>query len=918
MVRVSKRENDAEDEDVVHGPPRCCELTERAANRLLSSQSCSSSTRPPTGGARALVCCRQILVLSTPKTDSFRIVIPIPSCRKSIDLFLNTTLLLLFFNFFSTFDYCVLDAMSSIEEQEARAAQPMPTTPLHLSTHEEKVDTWSTREKLVLALSVATRGDQNWTGFRQTIKHYAEKDRPVDFFSNRSCATQYRKMLEEIEAPKRRREKKEDKKGRSAEEVPQELIIKKCKDEHLAELGNRIKAQITEYCENLAIIEKIKSGNYDKKWYAEICKQVKREIELKKQKEQQQQAATAQPPPPTTPVKSALSSAETVQPPATPTVSVAQAATTGDSVDASQLNDKTGTASVGKDETIPTPKATVVEPVTSPRITRSPEKAITSPSSSLPKLNSPPAAVLPRLKSPVKASQVVEDVKSEQPKLLPVLQDAKDELADKTAVETASGGTLKTDTDEGKSVATTTTSAAATSKEVAVVEKAKKEPPTTEVTKSAIPTPLQSRNIIALEHENSNDTIEEMEVDSVPVKAVLKTESQLKETTKAGSKAIDPVKQETPAVSKDVTAKAAEKAIVAETAATPVAAASSKTEEAAPKGVKRKEPSTEGEEPKLKAAVSTPAESTVVKKEEESSVANPIPASTLEGSTTKTTEESTESSTPATPAEPPAKRKSRSRVPKTPSSMNTRSTRSQTQIKVEQKDASSTTPVSAGRGGGAERASSRGASTSSKRNLSNSIDDTSLDNVYSEESSDVVGTAAAAAAAAANSTENDSTDTSDPAPVPIDNFWRRAALKVMTTIQANKHSGLFATEKSEASMKVRDYGTRLIDLNSIKKRINDGHIRDWVGLENAVCAMYNNVYMLHPINHPMSRAARAMEEMVVNQIKQSVTQPARRPGRPSARLSTPALATPEVQVKVDRRKTRGSISVEKPAGSKKR
>ena len=119
MVRVSKRENDAkdEDEDVVHGPPRCCELTERAANRLLSSQSCSSSTRPPTGGARALVCCRQILVLSTPKTDSFRIVIPIPSCRKSIDLFLNTTLLLLFFNFFSTFDYCGLEAMSSIEEQ---------------------------------------------------------------------------------------------------------------------------------------------------------------------------------------------------------------------------------------------------------------------------------------------------------------------------------------------------------------------------------------------------------------------------------------------------------------------------------------------------------------------------------------------------------------------------------------------------------------------------------------------------------------------------------------------------------------------------------------------------------------------------------------------------------------------------------
>lgn len=35
--------------------------------------------------------------------------------------------------------------------------QPLP----HLAT-EEKDDTWTTREKLVLALCVVTRGDQNW------------------------------------------------------------------------------------------------------------------------------------------------------------------------------------------------------------------------------------------------------------------------------------------------------------------------------------------------------------------------------------------------------------------------------------------------------------------------------------------------------------------------------------------------------------------------------------------------------------------------------------------------------------------------------------------------------------------------------------------------------------------------------------
>jgi bromodomain-containing protein 8 len=69
------------------------------------------------------------------------------------------------------------------------------------------LDEWNTHEQLCLASAVACSGDQNWMSVSRAIKGIVNSvnSRPADWFHSKLCATQYGKLLESVETPKRKK-----------------------------------------------------------------------------------------------------------------------------------------------------------------------------------------------------------------------------------------------------------------------------------------------------------------------------------------------------------------------------------------------------------------------------------------------------------------------------------------------------------------------------------------------------------------------------------------------------------------------------------------------------------------------------------------------------------------------------------------
>lgn len=61
------------------------------------------------------------------------------------------------------------------------------------------LDNWSTREQLFLAMAVLCSGDQNWMSVSRALKMMCGSNRPTDWFSQKFCAAQYGKLLENVE-----------------------------------------------------------------------------------------------------------------------------------------------------------------------------------------------------------------------------------------------------------------------------------------------------------------------------------------------------------------------------------------------------------------------------------------------------------------------------------------------------------------------------------------------------------------------------------------------------------------------------------------------------------------------------------------------------------------------------------------------
>nr|XP_019560481.2 bromodomain-containing protein 8 [Aedes albopictus] len=147
------------------------------------------------------------------------------------------------------------------------------------------LDKWSTKEKLCLASAVAHSGDQNWMSVSRSLKVLCGADRPGDWFSQKSCAAQYGKLLENVETPKRKKRTASERDGVAAVETPGESILRKLTQERMIELKKIIQEEAQQYTKVKEDIILIQRGVTDEMKLREMWKQIQTE---KAQKEKEQ------------------------------------------------------------------------------------------------------------------------------------------------------------------------------------------------------------------------------------------------------------------------------------------------------------------------------------------------------------------------------------------------------------------------------------------------------------------------------------------------------------------------------------------------------------------------------------------------------------------------------------------------------
>lgn len=150
------------------------------------------------------------------------------------------------------------------------------------------LDNWTVSEKLYLASAVASGGDQNWMSVSRSLKIICGTNRPHDWFSQKSCAAQYGKLLESVETPKRKKRNEKDA-NQSTVDTPIELIVRKLTQERIAVLEKCIQEEREEYAKIKEEIAAIENDQVDEQqlrdWWAEIENE-----EMRFEKEQQKHA----------------------------------------------------------------------------------------------------------------------------------------------------------------------------------------------------------------------------------------------------------------------------------------------------------------------------------------------------------------------------------------------------------------------------------------------------------------------------------------------------------------------------------------------------------------------------------------------------------------------------------------------------
>lgn len=147
------------------------------------------------------------------------------------------------------------------------------------------LDKWSISEQLHLASAVACSGDQNWMSVSRSLKVMCGASRPSDWFSQKSCAAQYGKLLENVETPKRKKRNEKDT-SQAAVETPSELILRKLTQERINELKKIIGEERQEYLKIKDETISIQNGMIDENQLREWWEQIELE-EKQREKEKQ-------------------------------------------------------------------------------------------------------------------------------------------------------------------------------------------------------------------------------------------------------------------------------------------------------------------------------------------------------------------------------------------------------------------------------------------------------------------------------------------------------------------------------------------------------------------------------------------------------------------------------------------------------
>lgn len=150
------------------------------------------------------------------------------------------------------------------------------------------LDKWSISEQLHLATAVACSGDQNWMSVSRSLKSLCGANRPSDWFSQKSCAAQYGKLLENVDTPKRKKRNEKDT-AQATVETPSELILRKLTQERINELKKLIAEERQEYIRLKDEILNIQSGSVDENQLREWWELIELE-EKQREKEKLQYA----------------------------------------------------------------------------------------------------------------------------------------------------------------------------------------------------------------------------------------------------------------------------------------------------------------------------------------------------------------------------------------------------------------------------------------------------------------------------------------------------------------------------------------------------------------------------------------------------------------------------------------------------
>ncbi|GAB0096693.1 hypothetical protein DMENIID0001_122360 [Sergentomyia squamirostris] len=146
------------------------------------------------------------------------------------------------------------------------------------------LDKWSIREQLFLAAAVACSGE-NWMSVSRSLKMYCGSNRPSDWFSQKSCAAQYGKLLENVEMPKRKKRTASERDTPTSVDTPGEVIYRKLTQERVLELKKQIQEEQKEFAKLKEDILYLHSGATDEGKIREMWSQIEQE---KKQKEREQ------------------------------------------------------------------------------------------------------------------------------------------------------------------------------------------------------------------------------------------------------------------------------------------------------------------------------------------------------------------------------------------------------------------------------------------------------------------------------------------------------------------------------------------------------------------------------------------------------------------------------------------------------